>query len=110
MKCALTVPLVLLLGFMWKTAVAEERITFRIPADDPNENSAVVRSVAFSSDGTLLAATYGRFIGLLQEPRPGQAIVWDAHAGVRRATLLGHKDGVSSVAFSPEGKILATGG
>ncbi|NUQ64750.1 MAG: WD40 repeat domain-containing protein [Pirellulales bacterium] len=85
-------------------------VVLRIPEDDPNENSDIVRSVAFSPDGQVVAAGYGRFIGLLQAPQPGQAILWDSRTGKRLASLLGYRDGVSSVVFSPDGKLLATAG
>jgi WD40 repeat protein len=35
--------------------------------------------------------------------------LWDAVTGQELATLKGHSDRVSSVAFSPDGKRLATG-
>ncbi len=85
-------------------------VTFRIPDGEANENSAVVSDLAFSPDGKILAAAYGEFCGLFFEARPGQVILWDRQSGKRRATLLGHPDGVSSVRFSPDGKLLATGG
>jgi WD40 repeat protein len=55
----------------------------------------------------LLAVGYGRFVGLLQEGRPGQAVLWDTRTGKRMAGVTGKADGVCSVAFSPDGKILA---
>ncbi len=85
-------------------------LTLRLAEDDPNMNSDVVRDAACSPDGATLAAAYGRFAGLLQEPRPGQAVLWDLRTGKQRAALLGHGDGVSCVAFSPDGTLLATGG
>jgi WD40 repeat protein len=85
-------------------------LTLRLAEDDSNTNSDVVRHAACSPDGATLAAAYGRFIGLLQEPRAGQAVLWDLRTGKQRAALLGHGDGVSWVAFSPDGTLLATGG
>jgi WD40 repeat protein len=68
-----------------------------------------VRSVAFSPDGRLLASGSGSFVGLLQKPRPGEAIVWlDVGKSFPRVVLDGHKDGVSCVTFSPDGATLAT--
>ncbi len=68
-----------------------------------------VNSVAFSPDGRLLASAGGNFIGLLQEPRPGEVIVWlRADGSTPRMVLDGHKDGVSCVAFSPTGGMLAS--
>src|SRR5579883_1781375 len=95
---------------VWRHAHAGDEITFRRPADDPNENSGVIRAVAFSPDGRLVAAAFGNFSGMLVEPRPGQAVVWDVATQRRRGALLGHADGVSSVAFSPDGELIATAG
>ena len=36
--------------------------------------------------------------------------LWDAATGEARATLKGHEFAVSAVAFSPDGKTLASGG
>ena len=89
---------------------AADPVTFRRPADDKNKNSGVIRGVAFSPDGRLVAGAFGTFAGMLANPIPGQIVLWDVTTGKRRATLLGHLDGVKSVAFSPNGKLIATAG
>jgi WD40 repeat protein len=61
-----------------------------------------VRSVAFSRDGTLLAATYG-------EPKErGRVVLWNVD---KKAQLWAHveDDGVPAVAFAPDGKTMAIG-
>ena len=35
--------------------------------------------------------------------------LWDAQTGELRRTFTGHKDAINSVAFSPDGKVLASG-
>jgi WD40 repeat protein len=41
--------------------------------------------------------------------RPGFVHVWDAERFVRIAALTGHRENVTAVAFSPDGKTMATG-
>lgn len=93
-----------------RPAWAAQPVTFQLPEDDQNQNSGVVRGVAFSPDGRLIASAFGTFRGMLAEPRPGQAVIWDVGTAQRRASLLGHGDGVAAVAFSPSGKLIATAG
>ncbi len=61
-----------------------------------------VRSVAFSPDGTRLAAAGG-----LPAQR-GEVMIWDVAARKLVATVNGHKDCIYAVAFSPDGKTIAT--
>jgi predicted NACHT family NTPase len=62
-------------------------------------HSGSVRSVAFSSDGRLLASGSGdKTIKL-----------WDPATGALKHTLEGHSDSVLTVAFSPDGRLLASG-
>src|SRR5262249_57127228 len=58
-------------------------------------------AVRFRADGKAL----GSGSGLL---RPGDIKLWDARTGQERATLQGHTGPFSSVAFSPDGKTLAS--
>jgi WD40 repeat protein len=59
-----------------------------------------VRSVAFSGDGALLAATLG-------EPKQrGRVVLWDV-AGRKQFWSHMENDGVAAVAFSPDAKTLA---
>jgi len=54
-------------------------------------------TMAFSPDGKLLATDEGQTIKL-----------WDVASGLGQGTLSGHSDAVSSVAFSPDGTVLAS--
>jgi WD40 repeat protein len=78
-----------------------------------------VRSIAFSPDGNLLSAAGG------PPQRGGEIKIWDVSSFVAPGlspesaalkvgatplnTLLGHKDCIYSVAWSPDGKLLASG-
>jgi WD40 repeat protein len=64
-------------------------------------------SVAFSPNGRFLAvAGWDEFRGA----SGGTAGVWDVETGERVAKIEGHALGVLSLAFSPDGKLLVTGG
>src|SRR5205085_10795571 len=58
-----------------------------------------VESLAYSMRGRLLAS------GSYQE-----VVIWDAQTGLLRRRLTGFADRVLTLAFSPDGKRLATGG
>ena len=66
------------------------------------------RAAAFSPDGQTLVSGGGDF-GAGKETIPGEIILWDL-TGYRNAiTLDGHADIVRSLAFSPDGMLLASG-
>ena len=65
----------------------------------------LVRAVAFSADGTRLAAAGGA------AGHVGEVRIWDVQQTPAKtiATIQGHKDAILSVAFSPDSSIIATG-
>jgi RNA polymerase sigma factor (sigma-70 family) len=70
----------------------------------PEEASAL----AFSPDGKLLAS--GRDFDLPRKQGQDNPIqLWDVATGKELRRLIGHKDRVLSIAFSPDGKTLASG-
>jgi WD40 repeat protein len=58
-------------------------------------------------NGRTLAAAIDDRLGVDREP--GLISLWDAVTGQHRLTLTGHTYGVTTVAFSPDAKVLASG-
>jgi WD40 repeat protein len=74
----------------------------------PHGDAVEVGTLAFSPDGKLLATgVTGRPTG--DEPPVAEVRLWDAQSGQLKATLQAHTVVVSALAFSPDGKTLATG-
>ena len=66
-------------------------------------------SVAFSPDGRTLASTGSPHVNPKLNPY-GRIKLWDTRTGEQVRTLEGHLHTVGGVAFSPNGKVLASGG
>ncbi|MDX2149438.1 MAG: c-type cytochrome domain-containing protein [Bryobacteraceae bacterium] len=71
-------------------------------AGELNGHIDAVRAVAFSKDGTKVAAA-GGVPGV-----KGEVKLWDAEARTVTVTITGHSDAIFAAAFSPDGKTLAT--
>ncbi|MGH9972095.1 MAG: eIF2A-related protein [Pyrinomonadaceae bacterium] len=72
-----------------------------------------VVDLAFSPDGSVLACATNPKSELKEEPRPGTIVLWDMKEdGPEQLgdSLKDHADAISNIAFSPDGKILASGG
>ena len=81
------------------------------------DRSGTVFSVAFAPDGKTLVIVTGYEIWLLDMDRilvlaSDNKVInrwdWDADSGVVKATLKGHTSEVTSVAFAPDGKTIAS--
>ena len=86
---------------LWDTATWSEIVTFRHGGD-----AGRILGLAFSPDGGILASPLFDYW-----TSPSHTIkLWDVAARTEIATLRGHEEGVRTVAFSPDGMTLASGG
>ena len=65
-------------------------------------HAEMVRALAFSPDGALLAAAGGA------PGRGGEVVLWDVALKTEVRRIVGHHDNILGVAFSPDGSTLAT--
>jgi len=71
-------------------------------------HQCAVNGVAFHPDGRRIASCGGN-TGLLMLAFGGQVKLWDSETGQELVKIEGHKGFVQAVAFSPDGRRLATG-
>jgi RNA polymerase sigma factor (sigma-70 family) len=96
---------------LWETAFGEKRLSLK--------NGEEITSLAYSSDGKLLAAvnnlTSTRLssdgttgVAHVGKPDRPRVRLWDVAAREELPSLQGHQGAITSLAFSPDGKLLAT--
>ena len=77
-------------------------------------SSAAIRAIAFSPDGQLIAGGSslidgGRGVSVEEESR-FEVFLWDAQSGDLKQKLPGHIKSITSLAFSPDSRLLASAG
>ncbi|TES89496.1 MAG: hypothetical protein E3J93_00370, partial [Dehalococcoidia bacterium] len=91
-----------LAGFMFiALAIALPSMSMDFTQEPSRLGSGQVYSIAFSPDGTILAAWH--------EAR-GAVLLWDVEAQKQVGSLIGHLDITDALAFSPDRTILASAG
>src|SRR5678815_4140005 len=68
-----------------------------------------VAAIALSPNGRIVASAGGSQSYPIEVADPHQIRLWDIATGEQVAALSGHNEDVSSLAFSPDGKFLASG-
>ena len=82
--------------YLWDAATGKSNGTLERYAGKDN-----IRSFVYSPDGNTIATAGGRNDDTLQ--------LYDTQTGKHKATLTGHTQAVNSVAYSPDGKTIASG-
>jgi WD40 repeat protein/serine/threonine protein kinase len=86
---------------LWDPATGRERRALRGHREQ-------IRALAIAPDGKTLAAGGGDYRGTNVPDRPGELKLWDLSTKRVRANLRGHGNRIRSLAFSPDGRLLAS--
>ncbi len=87
---------------VWDAATGQRLLTYARHADE-------VDAVAWSPDGLYIASGGGEFFNW-KSVSDTSVQVWDAATGQRLLTYAGHEGGVHTIAWSPDGRHIASGG
>lgn len=94
----------------WDNTIRLWDATTGAPLEVLREHSLPVYCVAFSPDGKTLASGAGDpFITNEKNKDKGELFLWDVATRKVRLRLQGHTQYVTTVAFSPDGRLLASG-
>lgn len=86
--------------WLWSLPVEKEVFASSVLELSEEDTPGLVWSLAFSPDGSLLAAAYN----------DGHLRLWDLASGALLADLAAHIRPAAAIAFSPDGRLLASGG
>ena len=89
---------------LWDVDTGQEKVTLQGHTDGA---PYFVTSVAFSPDGRTLAGGEGKR-STTDDTWTHSVRLWDVDTGQSKAAFEGHTDGVTSVAFAPDGETIAS--
>ena len=86
---------------LWDVKTGQRKVTLE------NPDSCIVRSIAFSPDGGMIAS--GNQDNVDDHSTQGTVQLWDVATGENKMTLTEHRDAVFTVAYSPDGLSFISG-